>query len=79
MPIGPAPSTSCVLAPVESSKNLGTRRINGVDANGKLNTTVYPVGYQPGKGRSYDNRRDVVFVSNPGTGQIRGMAISNTR
>jgi hypothetical protein len=34
------------LNPIEPIKPLGTRQINGVDADGKLLTTVYPTGYQ---------------------------------
>ena len=44
--IGMLPGSSPSLTPVESDKMLGTKQINGVEADGKLHTTVYPKGYQ---------------------------------
>jgi hypothetical protein len=44
--IGGLPGSSPALTPVESDKMLGSRQINGVEADGKLHTTVYPAGYQ---------------------------------
>jgi hypothetical protein len=44
--IGGIPGQSPALKPVETNKYLGTKRINGVDADGRRYTTVYPAGYQ---------------------------------
>ncbi len=44
--IGWIPGGPLALKPVESDKMLGTKVIGGVEADGKLHTTVYPAGYQ---------------------------------
>jgi hypothetical protein len=44
--VGGLPGSGPVLTPVQSDKLLGSRNINGVEADGKLHTTVYPAGYQ---------------------------------
>lgn len=43
--------SSLGVTPAETSKYLGTKRINGVDADGNLRTTVFPSGHQ---GRAED-------------------------
>jgi hypothetical protein len=44
--IGTVPGGSPALTPVITDNMLGSRQINGVEADGKLHTTVYPAGYQ---------------------------------